>query len=248
MAFIALADRDQAAADRAAMQMAREAWERRAEIDTTAPTVAEAVAHAYAAPAGPVVLLDVGDNIGGGSTGDSTFILEELLHRGQGDYLITVNDAASARDAVGAGVGHEVEVNLGGKVDKQHGTPQRVRARVRTISDGHFTARGTVHGGWTAFDAGVTAVLETPDHGFIVVTSGPLPTMALDQHYSIGLRPESFKVVIAKGVQSPKPAYGPIAKEMLYVDTPGIATANMRRLNHQHRRRPMFPFEPETTF
>ena len=43
---------------------------------------AEAVAQAIAHPEGPVVLVDVGDNIGGGTPGDGTVILAELLRQG----------------------------------------------------------------------------------------------------------------------------------------------------------------------
>jgi len=35
---------------------------------------------------------------------------------------------------------------------------------------------------------------------------------------------------------------------MVYVDTPGISTADMRFLGHQHRRKPMFPFERHTAW
>ena len=40
---------------------------------------AEAVAEAIAFPRGPVMLVDVGDNIGGGTPGDGTVLLAELL-------------------------------------------------------------------------------------------------------------------------------------------------------------------------
>ena len=42
---------------------------------------ADAVAEAIAHPEGPVILVDVGDNIGGGTPGDGTVLLAELLRR-----------------------------------------------------------------------------------------------------------------------------------------------------------------------
>ena len=46
-------------------------------VQNTPP--ADAVAAAIAYPEGPVMLVDVGDNIGGGTPGDGTVLLAELL-------------------------------------------------------------------------------------------------------------------------------------------------------------------------
>jgi microcystin degradation protein MlrC len=98
------------------------------------------------------------------------------------------------------------------------------------------------------FDGGTCAVVDTDGGGTVLLTSLAVMTMSLDQHYSVGVDPARYDLVVAKGVMSPQPAYGPIASRMVYVDTPGISTADMRLLGHEHRRRPMFPFEPETTW
>jgi microcystin degradation protein MlrC len=96
------------------------------------------------------------------------------------------------------------------------------------------------------FDGGTRAVVETDGGGTIQLTALPAMTMTLDQHYTAGTDPRRYDLVVAKGVMSPQPAYGPIASRMVYVDTPGISTADTRVLGHRHRRRPMFPFEPDT--
>ena len=80
MSFLAIADGDIDLAREKAVWMAERAWERRAEMHIHVPSVREALemaeTHADANPgAGPVVLMDVGDNIGGGSSADSTYIL-----------------------------------------------------------------------------------------------------------------------------------------------------------------------------
>jgi microcystin degradation protein MlrC len=41
-------------------------------------------------------------------------------------------------------------------------------------------------------------------------------------------------------------AYEPVCRELVRVNTPGVTCADMTRLEYRHRRRPMFPFEPET--
>jgi microcystin degradation protein MlrC len=249
MALVAVADKDVSIAERAARAMAERTWAQREAFDPRGVSVADAVRLERGDATGPIVLLDVGDNMGAGTPGDSTFILEGLLAAGRSGYLLTVHDPAAAAECVTAGVGSHVALTVGGKFDDRHGTPQRIAGRVRVLSDGKFKAHDEkVHAGHKAFDGGTTAVVETDDGGTILLTSLPIMTMSLDQHYSVGVNPARYDLIVAKGVMSPQPAYGPIASRMVYVDTPGISTADMRFLDHRHRRRPMFPFEPDTSW
>ena len=81
---------------------------------------------------GPIVLMDVGDNIGGGSSADSTHILEQVVERGISGFLQTLYDPESVQACVDAGVGATVTLDVGGKTDDMHGSPvkcDRYRAR-----------------------------------------------------------------------------------------------------------------------
>ena len=82
MAFLAISDGNALAAREAARWMARRAWDKRADFTADTPSADEALAAALAAPRGPVVLMDVGDNIGGGSPADSTVLLEAAKRLG----------------------------------------------------------------------------------------------------------------------------------------------------------------------
>jgi microcystin degradation protein MlrC len=73
---------------------------------------------------GPIVLMDVGDNIGGGSSADSTFILSEAQKMGVKSLLQSLYDPESVAACVRAGVGAQVTLEVGGKTDDMHGTPQ----------------------------------------------------------------------------------------------------------------------------
>ena len=46
-------------------------------------------------------------------------------------------------------------------------------------------------------------------------------------------------------VIAPVAAYAPVCKHLLRVDTPGVTSADLRRLEFKHRRLPMFPFETD---
>jgi microcystin degradation protein MlrC len=66
--------------------------------------------------------------------------------------------------------------------------------------------------------------------------------------YSLGVWPEKYQVVVAKGVQSPRPAYEPIAAEIILVNTPGVTTADLSTFEYRHRRRPLYPFERDAAY
>ena len=253
MSFLVVADGDRALARARARQMAAGAWERRAEMDADIPGAREALeiaaAHLGARPSdGPVVLMDVGDNIGGGSAADSTVILRQAQRMRLPGLLQTLCDPEAVRACVQAGVGGAVEMLVGAKTDALHGKPVRVKGRVTRISDGKYEDAGPTHGGYRFFDSGTTAVLETEDYHTLVLTSYRDGNTSREQMYSVGVRPERFKLVVAKGVVSPRPAYAPIASRIILVNTPGVTSADLATFNYARRRRPLYPFEPHARY
>ena len=89
-------------------------------------------------------------------------------------------------------------------------------------------------------------VLRTAAGLTVMVTSRRVPPFSLVQLTSCGLDPTSFDLIVAKGVHAPVAAYAPVCRELVRVNTPGVTRADMTRLEYRRRRRPMFPFEPET--
>src|SRR5215204_4171390 len=103
-------DGDPAAARRLAEELATLAWSLRHDMVVANTPPAEAVAEAIAFPAGPVMLVDVGDNIGGGTPGDGTVLLAELLAQGAQEATMVIADAEAAHAAFAAGVGATVRL------------------------------------------------------------------------------------------------------------------------------------------
>ncbi len=248
MSFLAVADGDPQAARDAALGLARRAWDRRAEMTGAIASPEEALRRAAASPRGPVVLMDVGDNIGGGSPADSTVLLTLARRLGVRSYLQTLYDPQVVAACIAAGVGATVRLRVGAKTDDRHGEPVEVEGWVRLLSDGRYEDPTPTHGGARFFDAGPTAVLETRDDHTLVLTSRRVGNTSREQMYALGIRPETKRVVVAKGVVSPRPAYAPIAAEIILVDTPGVTTADLTRFRYERRRRPLYPFEPAATY
>jgi microcystin degradation protein MlrC len=246
--FLAVADGDLQAAQDAACWMARRAWARRAEFVADAPSPEQALQEAAAYPERPVVLMDVGDNVGGGSAADSTILLQEALRAGIKDMMVVLKDPESVQACIQAGVGASVTLSVGAKTDDLHGQPVAVPCRVRALTDGHFIEDNPVHGGGRFFNQGLTAVVETPQRHTLILTTLPMAPVSLEQVRSTGVVPERFQILVAKGVVAPRGAYAPIAAKIVLVDTPGATAPDPSRFEYRRRRRPLYPLEPDAVY
>lgn len=248
MAVVVVTDDDPDAAARHAKALAAKVWARRADFDTDAPDAVEAVRLAAEAPRGPVLLLDVGDNIGGGSPGDSVVLLNAAREAGLADLLTIVYDPVSATRADAAGIGVRVALEIGARIDPATGPPVAATATVLALHDGVHEATEPVHAGMSSFDGGRTAAVRLDSGQTVILTSKVVPPFSTATLATVGLAPGDFAAIVAKGVHSPLAGYLPHVSDVIRVDTPGVTSADPRRFAHRHRRRPMFPFEPETTY
>jgi microcystin degradation protein MlrC len=246
--FIAVADGDMSLAIRAAQWMASRAWERRHEFVGVLPTPDQAVRRAAEICTGPVVLMDVGDNVGGGSPGDSTILFDEIMRQNVANALVILFDPQAVVDCIAAGVRNQIEITVGAKTDKLHGRPIKVKGRVRLISDGIFIETQVRHGGWGMNDQGATSIVETDQGHTVVLTSQRMAPMSLEQLLSLGIKPERKKVIVVKGVIAPLAAYRSIAAEIITVDTPGSTSANPTVFEYRRRRRPLYPLESDAEY
>lgn len=244
-AALAVADGETPLATQIACELGQALWQRRQELIGNLLPVATAVAEAARLP-GTTCLLDMGDNIGGGSPGDGTALLHELRRQSVGPSLAILCDPAAVSAARQAGIGTRLELSLGGRIDRS-ADPIDGPFHVLTLTDGRFREYEVRHGGRTHYDQGPTAVVRG-DGLTILLTSRPCSPFSLGQLTHAGLHPRDFRAVVAKGVHAPVAAYGPECDRLLRVDTPGLTAADPTRFRFQHRRRPMYPFEAEASW
>jgi microcystin degradation protein MlrC len=243
MSFIAVTDGDQALAEDVADTLARAAWSMREALNQGGTPIDDALQRARAAAAGPVVLFDVGDNVGGGSPGDSTFLLHAARRLGVGDLLQALCDPDGVAACAAAGIGGRIERGVGGRIDGRHGAPFPIAGVVTALSDGRYEETGPSHGGFRFYNDGPSAAIRTDDGYTIVLTTNAAGSSSLQQFRALGIEPTAMKIIVAKGVHSPRPAMEPIAREMIWVATPGVTTADLTTFSYKHRRAPLYPLE-----
>lgn len=240
-AIVVVTDNDRALAEREAQRLADMMWATRDQLKLDLPDAAQAVRAAIRAPKFPVALFDVGDNVGGGSAGDSTFILEELLQQKAEGWVVVLYEPEALAAAKRAGIDGDFDMPVGGKSDSAHGRPVRVRGKVRSLHAGRYIEPEVRHGGGRYWDNGHTAVIEaegsTPDlQNLLVVTGRRASPMSLHQIISLGIYPERQKILVAKGTVAPRAAYEPVAAQIVLVDTPGATSANPARFSFRRAR------------
>lgn len=190
----------------------------------------------------PVCLLDMGDNVGGGAPGDGTWIAQELHRRQVGPAFVCLHDPDGVRQADETGIGGRLEVSLGGR-GQDSGDPLQAAVTVTGLFDGRFRESAPTHGGFTEFDQGRTAIVQTDHNLTVMLTSRRMVPFSIAQLTSCSIDPSAMRFIVAKGVHAPVGAYEPVCGSLLRVNTPGVTTADLSRLQYQHRRRPLFPFE-----
>ncbi len=242
---IVVTDNDPELAKREADRLSAMLWATREKIKLNLPDAAAAGKQAASSDKFPVVLIDMGDNIGGGSAGDSTFVLDELLKQKAQGWVMTICDPEAVRAAARLGVNGGFEMKVGGKTDRLHGEPVMVRGRVKSLHDGKYIETEVRHGGGRYHDQGLTAVIEVEGStrdlpNLLLLTNERASPNSLQQLISCGVYPERQRILVVKGAIAPRAAYEPIAGRIIEMDTPGATAVNPARFSYKRARRPLF--------
>lgn len=214
--------------------LASELWARREEFGFVAPTGSfdEVLAAAVASPARPYVISDSGDNPTAGGAGDVTWTLAELLASealatsGKRAIYASIPDGAGALAAQEAGVGADVRLTLGARVDDRHAPPVQVSGRVVAV---------------VPSEDNLEVVVRT-EHVDVVVTRRRRPYHLESDFTRLGLDPRTADVVVVK-IGYLEPELFDLAADWMLALTPGGVDQHLARLGHQRIQRPMFPLD-----
>jgi len=231
----------QADADRAALEVATYAWNRRRDFAVKALSPAQALDLAEKEPEGPIVINESSDNPGGGSPGDGTFLLRELLKRNlPGSAFGHITDPEVARQAAQAGVGGHISCILGGKTDKLHGEPIVLEdAYVRNISDGVYVNLSPMGKG-TISRMGLSVLLQVGNVE-IVVTSVTRQTMDCRPFEMVGINYQERRILCLKSSQHFRGWWQERAAAIIPCDPPGIHSGDLTAFDFQYANTSYYP-------
>ena len=223
-----------------------EAWERREGFLFHPEPLSVQVARARSLEGGPIILADHGDNTASGGTQDVMSVIEEAIAQGLQDVCAgPVCDPACVAQMIAAGVGAEVTLELGGKVDMPAmglmGKPLTITGRVKAITDGTFTVTGPMATGAT-IRMGRTAVLDTGAMQIVVSEQRSEP-YDLGVFTHCGIDPTRKKYVLIKSRQHFRAGFEPIARHIVMCDGDGCTASDLALFDYKNIRRPLYPFD-----
>ncbi|NQT14949.1 MAG: M81 family metallopeptidase [Planctomycetes bacterium] len=231
-------------AEELAREIAMMYWHRRFDLEPALDSPTEAVKKGLRVDGGPVLLVETADCCGGGAAGDSVASLRALLDAELNETaLVPVVDPEAAEICHRRGVGSEVILQLGHKLDPKWGTPLGVTGTVAKLSDGTFTYTGGIWEGQQGH-MGPTAVLAIGAVR-VLIASRPTYDWADEQFRCVGLDVCRAKFVVAKNPMNYRIAYADVAQAAYVLDTPGPTPATMRHHQYQHLQRPYFPADQD---
>jgi len=198
-------------------------------------------------PAGPALLVEPADNIGGGAPGDCTSILRAFLARRLERAAVVIADPESVQALADAAPGARMRLRIGGKRSRLDPGPVETEIEFVSRSDGRFTLEdrrshlAASHG--IFIEMGPCATVRA-DGTHILLTSKKTPPFDLGQLRSQGIVPEDMAFIGVKAAVAHRRAYERIAGASYWVATPGPCPSDLTTLPYRRIRRPVFPIDP----
>ena len=253
MSIVATTDGDPELAKRLAQELAKDLWEQRERLKTVRPIhpIDEGVKMALADPRKPILLVDLGDDPGSACPADSPAVLESLLRCGAQDCAVTIRDAEVVRAGIAAGVGANLDIAVGGKIDQRFYQPLKITGQVKSIDDGRYMICGPTHGGWGR-EVNKEAFREASVGKRVVVRTGNKIDVIFSQRQtgkdrdffkSAGILLEEKQILVVKSNQAHRASFDPVVAGTIELNTPGVSTVDYASLPYRYLRRPIWPID-----
>ena len=198
----------------------------------------EAVARAMAATSGPVVIADVWDNPGGGTAGDATVLLRELMARGaEGVAVGTIWDPVAVQLCFVAGEGATIPLRFGAKSAPLTGDPVDATVEVKRLVPG-----AEMRFGESLVPFGDAARVRLVGTGIEVILN-TVRAQSFDPSLftAVGIDPLTQKILVIKSTNHFHAAFAPIASEVIYCSAGQPYPNDPARTAYRKVRRDIWP-------
>ncbi|MFK4071601.1 M81 family metallopeptidase [Streptomyces sp. NPDC029674] len=245
-------DAELAAAE--AEKLARRYWDVRRDFVFVGPTgtAEECIERAVSSSARPFLISDSGDNPTAGGAGDLAYMLGKLLENDAvRDGRVTavhpgITDPVAVAHCFDAGVGAEVTLSVGGKVDANHGGPYELTGTVVALQRA-TDQKDRAEGG--AYDRGVDMAAVRSGGLTVILVERRKPFHTLADFMGpadggLGIDPRTYDIVAVK-IGYLEPELYDMAADWLLALTPGGVDQDLPRLGHHRVERPLYPFDED---
>jgi len=226
--------------NRLARSLGEELFALRGTTGHTYLSIDDAIDAALAEPAGPVVLTDVWDNPGGGTAGDSTFVLRRFVERGVRDVAFgTIWDPLAVKLCMAGGVGARMPLRIGAKLAPRHGEPVDAVVTVKAVVPDAFQ-----HFRDSIVPLGDSAAVEF-DGIEVILNSNRAQSFEPDLFSNLGIDPLKKKMLVLKSANHFFGAFSKIASRIIYIDAGGPYPGDPRKVEFKKLKRPIWPLDAD---
>ncbi len=196
----------------------------------------EAVSRALAAASGPVVIADTWDNPGGGTAGDATVLLAELLAQRAKDAAVgTIWDPMAVQICMAAGEGAEIQLRFGAKSAPGTGNP--IDGIVKVV---RLVRNAEMRFGESYAPFGDAALIRL--NGIDIILNSTRAQSFDPSLFSVmGIEPTSRKILVIKSTNHFYASFAPIASEILYCSAGTPYPNNPARTAYRRAPRDIWP-------
>ena len=239
---IVVTDGDPARAEKEALRLAQDFWERRAQMQPELIGIEEAIDGALTLK-GAAIFTDAADAPSSGASGDSNALLAALVKRGYPRrVLAAIVDPPAVEKAFETGVGNTTEFKIGGALDPRF-EPLTLTATVDMLSRGLHPSES-----WgNTQNAGPTAVLLSDNYTIVAITR-PISLADRSLFLAHGRDPQQYDLIVVKSPHCQPHMFDEWSEKNFNIDAPGSTSANLKTLGHTVCQRPIYPLDEDVTF
>ncbi|MDE2951579.1 MAG: M81 family metallopeptidase [Chloroflexota bacterium] len=215
----------------AARELAALYWKHRRDFRFGAPalSVDDCLRQAMSDAAKPVLLSDSGDNPTAGGAGDVTYFLSRALALAPPDMIYaSIAEPAAVRTCIAAGLGAEVDLQIGGKLDRRNSQPLDISGTVESIKADPDNPQVVLKSG------GI----------HIILTGKRTPFHRRQQFTDLNLKPEAHDIIAIK-IGYLEPELKSMARASYLALSPGAVNQDITSLPFARIQRPCYPFDPK---
>jgi len=233
MSVIAVTDNDQALADKIAQDVADFAWTLREALTRPLPKTQDGVSQLkqlVEQGTKPVLVCDGADR-----TGDSTWILEELLRQGLRSWVVPgIADPKAAKYlADNHRVGDQVTVTIGGWASEFSGRPVEVTGTIEYMGKPEYKLIGPMMKGMPVKE-GIVVRLNLGEDRHVVVSEKMRVPLDASGITAVELDPASVDIIVLKDRVHHRAYWDDHVKLDFPIDAPGIGPADLSILHYDN--------------
>jgi len=230
--------------EKGAKMLAQKFWDVRHQFCLEAPgyDLETCLNLAIASNKKPFLISDMGDNPGGGGSGEVTWTLARVLKRkefqspdGKSLLYCSIPGSEMVEAAQKVGVGGYAEAYVGAMTDNSYEPPILLSGTVVYVSPAPELNQS--FGGGRM--GGSIAIIKTGSVYVVVGTSSPTPPLA-----NTGVDPKQIDIIMVKQGYLVSQWYD-LQADWVMALTPGSVDQDFKRLPYKNIIRPMFPIDPD---